>query len=322
MIILEGVDCTGKTSVANAIRDVLTRRELGVMMLKRGKPEPDANPLDEYAGPISTYPMNRHDNLVCDRWHVGEEVYGPLYRGGSRVNRAKRAFIDMLLASRGALLVHVTASHDMIVKRHAERGEDFLKVTDVTQAREAYLAMTADHHHWRLLDTTDMPLDAVPLMAQTLVEIAGVRRHAAEQLIKLKTDYVGPIIPDFLLVGDKPANDDKPTYGAFTPWTGNSGSFLLTALHEAGAIGAHDVPRFGMVNSSGMPLRELHAILGYPRVISLGSAASSRLANLGVPVVGHVRHPQYIRRFQHDQRVEYGNEIMSKVKETSYHSVN
>jgi hypothetical protein len=76
------------------------------------------------------------------------------------------------------------------------------------------------------------------------------------------------------------------------------------------------VPEIGWVNSWKTDLQQLHRLLGHPPIIALGAEAIGRLNAFRLPVHGKVHHPQYVRRFKHDQRVEYGREIAELICST------
>jgi hypothetical protein len=88
----------------------------------------------------------------------------------------------------------------------------------------------------------------------------------------------------------------------------NSGDYLMSALpktlwREIGIINSDDV--------FGDRCVDLWEALGSPTVIALGRKAAVRLKMFGIPDedVIVVPHPQYVRRFHHHDRVEYGNAI-------------
>lgn len=308
LCVVEGCDGVGKTTLVKAMQQTMLQDGRLTTVLKAGQPLPGVHPLTEYAYPIVSSPGA---HLICDRWHVGEQIYGPAYRGHSRLSWAQRAWLDALLIGRGALLVHVTASHDTVLERCRSRGEDFLKEKDIPQVLRAFAHHAVDNVHWRTVDTTDLPLSEVPVIATRLVDAAMSRYKAVAPVIGMSTDYAGPLRPRALLVADRPAlgADALPAYGALTPWEGNSAAYLLDALYDVGVLQPMTVPQVGWVNSWKTDLQQLHRLLGHPPIIALGAEALGRLSALRLPVHGKVYHPQYQRRFKHGQREEYGQEL-------------
>ncbi len=313
IICFEGCDLAGKTTFVKAAQKALLRDYTMIpQVLKRGKPAPDVKALAEYGASIG---LDYNPRLLLDRWHVGEDVYGPLYRGRSRLTPASRAFLDGLLVSHGAILVHVTASTPVLQRRHRDRGEDYLRYEDVDHVRRAFSFQCGDAEHWVTVNTSAMDHGSVEKFANALVAKAMARERQADRILRLYTDYVGALRPSVLLVGDEPANVEVPPYGAFTPWSGNSAEYLFNALYDVELLIPMRVPRIGWVNSSQFgwvtPLKELHLVLGEPPIIALGNEAELQLrrSGLGSATVGKVYHPQYWRRFRHHERVEYGKSI-------------
>lgn len=83
-IALEGPDGAGKSTLAQAIADATPGTEIvHFSQLKQ-------NPLDEYVYALEDYSPGKGGNLVTDRWHIGEDIYGPLYRGESGMTSTLR----------------------------------------------------------------------------------------------------------------------------------------------------------------------------------------------------------------------------------------
>lgn len=73
IIILEGLDLTGKTTCANAIVEHYGKR---TALLHAGPPLTDV-PTIEYCVPFRLAATGW--TVVCDRWHLGELVWAPLF---------------------------------------------------------------------------------------------------------------------------------------------------------------------------------------------------------------------------------------------------
>lgn len=117
-------------------------------------------------------------------------------------------------------------------------------------------------------------------------------------------DYVGPVYPRVVLVGDTPGKK-MPSYGAFTPWHDGCGEYLMNALLDAGL----SLETIGLVNSLDTNLDRMFIELESPRMIALGQMALSRLNAYDLPVSGFLYHPQYEKRFRHKHRATYGAQI-------------
>lgn len=117
LIILEGCDNTGKSTFA-----VAAAARVGAMVQHFGPPK-DA--FAEYMDALYDYEHNGK-HVIFDRFHLGEEVYGPLYRGGSQLKVAQLYAIEDRINRLGGVLVHLTHAPQEIQRRHKLEGEKFL----------------------------------------------------------------------------------------------------------------------------------------------------------------------------------------------------
>lgn len=115
-IIVEGLDKCGKTSLCEDIARVY-RHSLPI--LKFNQPKGDA--MAEYAQALVDNP----DPFIADRFHMGESVYGPVYRGTQPVVDSRLHALEGDLAHRSALVVYMTDSASNICKRFEEHAETF-----------------------------------------------------------------------------------------------------------------------------------------------------------------------------------------------------
>lgn len=118
IIIIEGPDGSGKTTLANKIKE-----QTGYMLLHRSH-HTDAKPdslFDEYAQVIKA-----GKNCIMDRGWYSEMVYGPVMRDGSLITYPQMYELERLLAKSGALLIYCTAPERTLWKRCCLRGEDYV----------------------------------------------------------------------------------------------------------------------------------------------------------------------------------------------------
>lgn len=311
LIALEGCDGVGKSTVAERLVGALSLSG-EVEVLHKGPMTADA--ITEYELPLEDYAPGSGRHVICDRWSLGELVYGPLLRGESRVSEAERRHIDRFLAARGCVMAHVTAPQHLIRRRLTERGDDLIKLEHVSHIVNAYhdlfttlpqvtyaaqLALNGDDDH-------DRPL------LQALVHTAAAVEAGAYQLTRFRT-YVGGTSPGVLLLGERrnsPTDRPDPHRAAFTPYPSTSGAFLLSAL-------PHDLASTaGLANACEEDVVALYEVLGEPRVVALGRAAALECERAEVPY-GQVPHPQWVRRFANSRLTDYGLAI----REAAYHGV-
>jgi hypothetical protein len=310
LIILEGPDGGGKTTLAEALYEFLDERDHARGVVRMHKGPPVGHPLDEYLRPISAYRPGRSPHLILDRWHWGERVYPALRGRVSQLDDAAWWAIESLLARLGALVVYVYGDLATYRRVYAERGEDVdALLEELPLVDKAYRDVRLRSFQLQQFYQWSSPLNSE---VERVVKLAHVRESTVVDLVT--TTYSGPRHPEFLLFGDvrhelrhvDPSSREARanTDPAFLPFPGTSGHFLRGALADAGTT-----IRYGLANACDVDdPRRLWDSLGRPRTVALGRNAQRRLAQLAVPH-GVVPHPQYVRRFHHLKRGEYGNLI-------------
>lgn len=286
LIIIEGCDGAGKTTLVQRLVE-----EIGEACTVEHRGVPQMHPLVEYESALEQYVPGIAPHVLCDRWHWGEAIYGPLYRGRSMLGPAGLRHVDLFLQSRGALQVFIDAPADVLRKRLGQRGEDCLHDDDVDRVVAAYRKVYGyfDDHVLRLTHDDVSPRRVIDLALQR-----------SRQAVMIPT-YVGPRFPDVLYLGDRREPLGKYQHvSAFVPYADTSGAFLLEALGEAGAP-----YRYGLANALEIDVAAAYETLGRPTVVALGATAHFRCNQAGVPH-RHAPHPQFVRRFQHNQRRKYG----------------
>lgn len=134
-IVVEGIDCSGKTTFCKAVVKELIDLNVNVEFHHHGPLRASVH--EEYVEPLLAtrfYPTV----IVADRWHLGEAIYGPLYRGKSEMSEEDLETIEKLLSSLGAKKVLLDPPLDEIATRMKQRGEEFLKPQDVKRVKSEY----------------------------------------------------------------------------------------------------------------------------------------------------------------------------------------
>lgn len=106
LIILEGPDGSGKTTLAHELV-----RGHGFKYKHHGPPQKD--PLCEYLETL-TQVENEGGNWVVDRFHLGEQVYGPLLRE-DKLGLAGRIVIEQLATQFNAIVVLCLPPLDVVL---------------------------------------------------------------------------------------------------------------------------------------------------------------------------------------------------------------
>lgn len=312
LIVLEGADRTGKSSLVEELQLMIAGLGRKVVSIHRGVPEPGSHPLTDYALPISVYePSACMHSLVCDRLHIGDFVYGPLYRDGPRQTAAQRAFTDSLIEARGGLKVHVTATAECVRARCEKAGEDYLKPEHISKVLTDFDRECDED--WSTVDTTEWSTkNDTRRVARRLIELARDAERQHLGIYNAAPDYTGPRRPRVLLVVDDPIDPTSlrgVSYGAAAPWEGTAGEYLHGALADAGVNTAAMV---GIVGTDAPDLGALHAALGCPPVVALTSGPTRiepLVAHRMVPPVKWLEAASAAPALAADSRKLYGIEL-------------
>lgn len=310
LVVAEGPDGAGKTTLLDQLERLLTDDEPScrVVRLKAGPPK--QHPLDEYLRPLVDYRPGGRTHFLLDRWHWGERVYPEVRGRSTQLDDASWHAIEGYMARLGAVVVYVTQYTDAYEDVYRSRGEDLGQLAELPLVGELYRQVQSktlqliQHFNWA------SPVNGDP---RRIVRAARTREAGTADLVGFIT-YSGPRYPAFLLFGDvrhelrnvelRSPEAWRTLDPAFVPFPGTSGHFLRGALVDARAT-----PLYGLANACDVddPYR-LWIALGKPRVVALGRNAQRRLRTVGVPH-GAVPHPQFVRRFHHSKRAEYGRLI-------------
>lgn len=313
LITLEGVDGAGKSGLAFDIAAELKKRYPNdkVDYLHAGPLKTDA--YEAYLEPLKDYRPNSGVHYVLDRWHVGERIYGPLYRDKSNVDDATWVWLELKFAGLGMTTFHVTQTLDVIRARLAARGEDFLKDEHVEQVHRAFFEHLTQDNSMTFALVLRPEGDNTALVNRVIAEATLAEVVCADT----PASYVGHAGAPYLLVGDRRGGPGPYPYdGAFRPVNGNSATYLLQALYDASKSRHWELPNwqdFAFINSAPDEEPELleefehHLAIG-----ALGREAQKRVSR-EMPGVSWFPHPQYVRRFFHDQRQEYGQLILDRI---------
>lgn len=301
LIILEGPDGSGKSSLAARLMTALAVKYPtdSVELLHRGPPS--AHPLDEYVTPLLEYEPGTGRHIVCDRWHLGELVYPKILGRLTKMTQAVFRYVEAFLRSRGALTHVMETDLEECLKRCADRGETFVTGDQLIDVHAAFVDVALSSVTAEVV-SHETP-DCIIANARRL---EGYAQHLAPFITP-----VGHPHPGVLMFGDERVCTGQPCHHktvkhsmfgpAFMPYPATSGQYLLGAWHSANALYANacDVDD---------PVRLWQAVGSPQRVIALGSRAHQALIHSDIPHDA-VPHPQYVRRFHHGAYAEYGSLI-------------
>lgn len=296
IILVEGVDCAGKTTFVQELHRILP----AAVLLKSGPPGPRTDVFDEYERRLYDA-LDAGKPVVCDRWHWGERVYGPVLRGQDRLGLAGFRHVELFLRAHGAVAVYLQQPTDVLTARLVRRGDDYVQPTQLRPLQLGYD---------RVLTSTILPTlqlrDPGPDDALNAVDLA--LRYDAPEAVPYFPSFIGQSWrPRALLFGERRGNGEPPPdRSAFVPRKTTSGYYLLKHLPE-------DLwGRIGLANALEEDPHRVWSWLQEPPVVALGVDAHKALLKAGVPHAA-VPHPQFVRRFHHGSLDAYGQLIASVI---------
>lgn len=176
-VIVEGSDCSGKTTLVKRLKAALS--DSGWDVLDMGH-----KPGDQFARYLRTY--LDADGLVLDRGHLSEVVYGDLWREGRHFAPWERQLLDDLVKDE-FLLVLCTASPEVLAERYGARTYGQVAAKDeLSRIQEHFESTLAPLQPLRYTSTDEVALSAAvnairSRLAQGRAE-ATVLRTAPEDL--------------------------------------------------------------------------------------------------------------------------------------------
>ena len=123
IIILEGIDGSGKTTLAQQIS-----HQTGYPIIHKTQPKDEAEKklmIGEYLQVIRT-----NKNAIFDRCWYSEMAYGPVMRDTSVITFPQMYELERLAAKSGAMIIHCTGSEAALWQRCQKRGEDYVVCRD------------------------------------------------------------------------------------------------------------------------------------------------------------------------------------------------
>jgi len=272
-IVLEGENKTGKSTLAK-----LLVKKYGFQYVKCSQPKGD--PYVEYMRKINAIKKP----TVFDRMYIGENVYGPIYRGKSMLSPEQNRNLEMALMSKNTVVIYCSDSAKNIRSRFSE--EQWADEKKIEQVLALYEKVLDDVHlpiYDHMMETVqDLTLD--PNLLERIFE-----RYDNDYIVD--NHVMGNTYdPTLILVGDKVNTRQKYADLARPFAFGPAGKFLYKALDNA-RISLRDVL---ILNSDNKKvLSELQDLF----MVALGNNASKALVELGIYHV-KLNHPQYESRFK------------------------
>lgn len=304
LIVVEGPDCVGKSTLVERLRDAITTRDdlptRDVFTFHSGPPT--QHPLDEYVKPLLDYWPDHGRNVICDRWHLGEYVYPTIFGRTSQLDAPTGAYVDLFLRARGALLVYVDRDPIETADCLASRGDDLVTPEQASSIHEGFLRAFAGCLLPRVV------VHGLESHSEAVTQILDRARDLERAYAPLAgyVTYVGTRAPALLLLGDVRHNhrlgdrDDART--TFMPYPATSGHYLLNQLVQR--HGVESLRHVGIANACDEDdPAKLYQLLGQPPTVALGRNAERATSGW----TRYVPHPQHQRRFAHHAGARYAD---------------
>lgn len=115
MIIIEGLDGVGKTTLVNYFVS---------QGMKKHHFDYDVNNMDLFSKYMKVLGKNDLD-LVLDRSFISEMVYGPILRGKSKLELEQYKELLKSYKEHGTSIIYLTAPQEVLLERRREEQKDF-----------------------------------------------------------------------------------------------------------------------------------------------------------------------------------------------------
>lgn len=253
LIVVEGTDRVGKTSLCESLYDTL-----GGEVMHFGAPQ-STDPNAEYQFPLADYTPGFGEHVWIDRHYLGELVWAPFFDRKPIVDEHSAWVIEQHLMSLGAV---------MVFARRDERELEAASVDEPTVGRavEAQRSFEREVKNSELRSGLSWRYYTHGDQLSRLIEIARKREAEAASMHQFSSNWLGSPAPDVLVVCSDDDDDvDAPHVHEFC---------LKQALAPA-IVRLEAGRRF--VNVHGL----WHA-LGRPRVAPYGRASAKKLTEMGM----------------------------------------
>jgi thymidylate kinase len=221
MIILEGLDATGKTTLANALA-----ARLASSVIHSSKPKLEMGWIEYHVRSMAMEPA------ILDRYHIGEAVWPVIFNDGRKpMLRWQQHMVERIMLQRGAILVLLNDSHEVINQRLKLRGENEISLEQYTEtyslfrdACEHSLLSTIfiNNASWEQRDILDLISSAYTRVQMNRQPIARFRG-------------TGTVKPgSIMIVGEKNPSGLNILDNTYAPLCCLTDRVLQTALHLSG----------------------------------------------------------------------------------------
>lgn len=165
LFVIEGPDYAGKTTFSVALRALLEKHDpltqVSIVHTVSPTPQESLDLAHTYYEKASQVTGSQH--TIFDRLHIGELIYGPVFRSESLITVDDKKRIDELLVSRAAELIYLNPGETELMRRvHAGRGDDLVKDDDqLIDISRSYDRLLLNDTNWRHVQNTEEELEKI-----------------------------------------------------------------------------------------------------------------------------------------------------------------
>ena len=308
LVILEGPDCGGKTTL---LKEFDYGDMAGALRVHHGPyPRLTAAQLPRYYMDSMRPLLDQYEHMLMDRCWLSEPIYGQAFRNGQdRVGTSARRHLERIAMRHGAVVVLCLPPWEKVkeawlARKGADSEAEYLdRIEQLEQVYRSYE---------RLQDTTDLPVVRYDYTIHRH-QIQQLRREVGRVAMPLHPNHstVGNLDGKIILVGEKPSDhtdQDTLRQFPFCSFSNQGSSRWLTSHLDATGISEADLL---WVNASD-GLYQIRELYGRP-TFALGQAASDALTAADMPHT-MVPHPQYHKRFNSSEPYELMSLIQTALK--------
>lgn len=318
LCLLEGTDGGSKTTTAQAIKTAWDDggSQNAAHIIHTGPPDPPGRCIyQEYEKQLddkSKWILSQDHLIILDRWHLGDRIYGPRYRGFARYTEGGEFHTEMTLSSLGAVKVICSPPLEVVQERVKNRGDDYIDISDLPRIHEAYLNHGQRYGYYFYNGIVDLDDTIAHLLRDARYKAACARELADASA----GTYTGSLHPQCIIAGDELGGTPEAQLrrGGFTrPFTPNSpatsGEWLMSALFKAGYLTSTALVNASDPGTDVAVIAKLRPEAGW---VALGARASAVLSRNGI---SHrkVCHPAWHRRFRHAEHDFYSAELSQAI---------
>lgn len=318
IIVLDGSDNTGKTTLANYF--VKQYQAVHLHQYYRFKSRMFTYHTACLRKAVS---LSQNHLVVIDRLWLSEDIYAGVYRNGSQWPLEGR-FIDRVLLKHGAVQIIATTDPVTYAERFNKavadgRGEEWLsKPRDIAQAyydvyhgnKNKCNGLEQSYAQW-LIGHGGMHArpDVIEYdMARDGHDLEGYSHNVIAKMVALREKQYAPcLLADYdlvtgyaataryVLVGDSTNPKSRNIKWPFYDY-GHSSLFLTEAIQHAGIDETQLLLTNACTGAGVIHVTDLLKIAPSKTIVALGQRAHERLSDANIPHV-HIHHPQYYKRF-------------------------